>query len=266
MGRTTMGVGTPRRLRIAAAALRRAAGRIAAVEDELAAMRALIRPGDVCLDVGAKHGVYALVMAAATGVSGQVIAFEPGPASRRVIRTGRRLLGAHHVLIVDSALANFEGESRLEIPKRRGLDVSGRSFLAAGTVSLGSNAEFRRHRSVNASVVTLDAWCEQADIGRVDLIKIDVEGGEAAVLEGAGAMLRRSLPTILIELEDRHLERSATTAGEVMAMLTRLGYRAAIWVSGSWQSVTAPSATHRNHLFRHPGRRPLWNEIAQPAG
>jgi len=55
----------PRRLRTAAALLRRLAPRIDAIEDELAALPDLIPAGAVCLDVGAKHGAYALMMAAA---------------------------------------------------------------------------------------------------------------------------------------------------------------------------------------------------------
>ena len=244
----------PRRVRIAAALLRRAARRIGAVEDELAALAPRIRPGDVCLDVGAKHGIYALMMAAATGARGRVVAFEPGPAPRRVIRAGRRALGSRRITIVPAAVADFVGVSELKVPKRRGLDVPGRGFLAAGTVGLGSNVEFLRHRAVPTTVMTLDSWCAEAGVEHVDVIKIDVEGGEAAVLAGARALIRRSLPTILVELEDRHLARARTTAAEVMATLTDIGYRAAVWTGGSWQPVTAPSTTQRNHLFEHPDR------------
>lgn len=244
----------PRRLVAVEGTLQHAAQRVAAVEDEIAALRPLIRPGDVCLDVGAKHGAYALVMAAATGVQGQVFAFEPGPAPRRVIQSWRRLLGAKHVTLIPKAVSDFNGSSNLRVPKRHGLDVPGRGFLAAGTVGLGSNVEFRRHRTVRTDVVTLDAWSAQADVQHVDVVKIDVEGAEGAVLGGALDLLQRSLPLVLVELEDRHLARLGTTASEVMEILTELGYQTGVWVDGHWQPVTTPSLRYRNHLFHHPDR------------
>ncbi|MEX2533538.1 MAG: FkbM family methyltransferase [Nitriliruptoraceae bacterium] len=254
MRKATVNLRLPRRLVALEGTLQHAAPRVAAVEDEIAALRPLIRLGDVCLDVGAKHGAYALMMAAATGVDGQVFAFEPGPAPRRVIRSGCRLLGAKHVTVVPKAVSDFNGSSELCVPKRRGLDVPGRSFVAAGTVGLGSNVEFRRHRTVLTDVVTLDKWSAQAGVQHVDVVKIDVEGAEGAVLGGAFDLFQRSLPIVLVELEDRHLARFGTTAREVMEILTELGYQASVWVDDRWQPMTTPSLRYRNHLFQHPDR------------
>ncbi len=236
------------RLRTAAALLAAAAPRFGPVEDELAVLPRLVRPGDVCLDVGAKHGAYALVLAAASGPAGRVVAFEPLPGPRRVLRVGRRLLGAG-VEVVPAAVAAAPGRAELLLPVRRGRSVPGRTFLADGSVGLGSNAEFRRHRRVPADVTTLDAWWTASAEGRVDVVKIDVEGAEAAVLRGGERMLRARRPILLIELEDRHLDRFGTSAGAILDGLVAAGYRAAVLADGRWREVGAPSTAQRNHLL-----------------
>lgn len=243
-----------RRLGFAAGLLRAAAPRIDAVEDELAALPDLVRPGDVCLDVGAKHGAYALVLAAAAGDAGRVIAFEPLPGPARVVRAARRLLGARNVTLVRAAVSDVAGAGTMRLPVRRGIAVPGRTFLADDTDGLGSNVEFRRHRSVAAPVVTLDGWCAAHGVDRVDVVKVDVEGAEARVLDGARGLLARWRPMLLVELEDRHLRRFRTSAAEVFARLRALGYEAAVLADGTWRTVDAPSADVRNHRFRHPSR------------
>lgn len=242
------------RLRVAAGLLASAARSMAAVEDELAALPTLVRPGDVCLDVGAKHGAYALAFAAAAGPSGRVVAFEPLPGPRRVIRVGRVVLGGLSVEIVPVAVGADMAAAELLLPVRRGLPVPGRAFLARGSVGLGSNVEFTRHRRVPADLATLDAWWSSTGEGRVDVVKLDVEGAEVAVLAGGERLLRTWRPTLLVELEDRHLGRFGTTAHEVFEGLTATGYRAAVLDGGVWRDVDTPSSTRRNHLFVHVDR------------
>lgn len=239
------------RLRAAAGLLRRLAPRIGAVEDELDALPTLVRPGDVCLDVGAKHGAYTLVLAEAAGPHGRVIAFEPLPGPRRVLRSGRRLLGGRTVGVVAAAVAARAGRGTIGLPHRRGLPVPGRAFLASSADGLGSNAGWR-HRAVATSLVSVDGWCAAHDVDRVDVIKVDVEGAEQQVLDGAQQVLARSRPTLLVELEDRHLGRFGTDARRVFDGLLTRGYRAAVLAGDGWRRVAAPSTIRRNHLFWHP--------------
>ena len=241
----------PRRLRTAASLLRRLAPRVAAVEDELDALPRLVAAGATCLDVGAKHGAYTLVLADAAGPEGHVVAFEPLPGPRRLLRTARRLLGGGTVETVAAAVAQEDGEGTIGLPVRRGVPVPGRAFLTSSADGLGSNAGWR-HTAHATRVVTLDAWCAAADVAHVDLIKVDVEGAEQRVLAGAEHVLRRDRPTLLVELEDRHLGRFGTDARRVFDGLLARGYRAAVLAGDGWRRIGAPSRTRRNHLFWHP--------------
>jgi len=240
----------PRRLRTAAALLRRLAPRIDAIEDELAALPDLIVPGSRCLDVGAKHGAYTLAMADAAGPEGRVVAFEPLPGPRRVVRAGRRLLGGRTVDVRSAAVAAASGAGTIGLPVRRGIPVPGRAFLTSHAEGLGSNAGWR-HRTIAVPLVSLDDWCEQHAIDDVAAIKIDVEGAEQHVLDGASRLIERDHPMLLVELEDRHLGRFGTTAQKVFDGLVARGYRAWVLERHHWVRRDAVSRRMRNHLFVH---------------
>lgn len=242
--------GPTRRLHGAATLLRRLAPRLAAVEPELDALPHLVDRGDTCLDVGAKHGAYTLAMADAAGSAGRVVAFEPLPGPRRVLRVGRWVLGGRTVTLVGAAVAAVRGRGTIGLPVRRGIPVPGRAFLTSHADGLGSNAGWR-HRKLDVPLVDLDGWWTSEATPPVSVIKVDVEGAEQQVLDGASALLERDRPTLLLELEDRHLGRFGTTARSVLDGLVGRGYRAAVLVAGRWQEVAEPSTTLRNHLFVH---------------
>jgi hypothetical protein len=72
---------------------------------------------------------------------------------------------------------------------------------------------------------TIDAYASDADIRRVDLIKVDVEGHELAVFEGGeGLLTREDAPILAFELNPACLAHHGTSATELLALLRRLGY------------------------------------------
>ena len=244
-------------MRLASRLLAAAASRFDPVERELRGVAELVPPGGVCLDVGAKHGLYALMMAVAAGDTGRVVAFEPQPRPRRLLRAAAWCLGATSLTVVAAAVAEVPGEGRLSVPVRRGRTVPGRAFLASGAHGLGSNAEFGRHRELAVRTVTLDGWIGASELGRVDVVKIDVEGAEPRVLDGAAALLERWHPHLLLEVEDRHLERFGEDADALFDRLGALGYRASVWGEGRWESVDAPTPGVRNYRFSPLAARPV---------
>lgn len=248
----------PRRLRAATSLLRRLTPRIHAIEDEIDAFPDLIAPGALCLDVGAKHGAYTLAMAEAAGPQGRVVAFEPLPGPRRVIRAGRRLLDARTVEIVPAAVSAGPGRGTIGLPVRRGIPVPGRAFLTSHAEGLGSNAGWR-HRRIDVTLVSLDDWSDEHGTDRVAAMKVDVEGAEQQVLDGASRLIERDRPALLLELEDRHLGRFGTTAQRIFDGLVTRGYRAWVLEGRRWVPRDTVSQRIRNHLFVHrdaPGGAP----------
>lgn len=238
----------PRRLAAAAATLRVAARHAWFVESEVTGLADLVGPGSVCLDVGAEYGLYTWSLAALVGPSGAVHAIEPQPDLARLLGLGRRVYGARNVTIHRVALADEPGRGHLSQPSRGVVRIHGRTFLADRTSGLGSNAEFHRHRTIVAAVDTLDAFADRLALTRLDFLKADVEGAEGRLLAGGVETLRRLHPTLLLELEDRHLDRFRTSAAEIVAHLAEYGYRPSHWAGGSWR----PGVAGRNVLFRRP--------------
>jgi FkbM family methyltransferase len=130
-----------------------------------------VRPGWHCLDVGANHGYYTLVMADAAGPEGRVVPVEPTPRLVELLRQTLDVNGFPDVDVVAKAASDSDGEAlQLVIPARRSMNASLRA-------EVGDSDEAVRVESVTIDSITRD-W------PRVDLIKIDVEGAEESVWRG----------------------------------------------------------------------------------
>ncbi|MFO7779148.1 MAG: FkbM family methyltransferase [Nitriliruptoraceae bacterium] len=238
-----------RRLRGIDRVLRHLSTGRSSVEPEAAALAGSISEEAVCLDVGANYGLYTLMFAAAIGPAGRVLSFEPLPGPHAFLARAVRWLGADNVTVSDQALGDRRGVGEMSLPRRRGIPVHGRSFITDEADGLGPNAEFRAERRLSVGLSTVDAVVRAAGLERVDLIKIDVEGYEPAVVRGAEWTLAHHRPTLLLEIERRHLLKFGVEPTALVASLARQGYEmAALW-DGRWCRVDVVTAERRNYLF-----------------
>ncbi len=119
--------------------------------------------GDVVLDAGAHLGSYTLRYSRAVGNEGKVISFEPEPDNRRILCWNLELNNARNVEVHKEALGDFTGMARLRISSFSGQH----SFVHPAQ-------NIRQVNEVPTFVVRLD----DAPLGRVDFVKMDVEGYE----------------------------------------------------------------------------------------
>jgi FkbM family methyltransferase len=165
------------------------------------------------------------------------------------LRVTARLLGARNVTVHRAALGDWCGRGRLSLPVRRGLPVHGRAYLTEGAHGPGPNAEFRASRTVVAPVRTLDQLARESGLERLAFVKADVEGTELAVLKGGSATLRRHRPTLLLEIERRHLAKYGVNPVDVLRHLRDFGYEAHRRRHDHWVPVSHVTDDCRNYLF-----------------
>lgn len=241
---------TPRaslRLRLARTGLL-VASRLGGAEPELRGLRGLVRPGDTVIDIGAAHGMYAVSLAALVGPQGRVAAFEPHPRQQRTLRRWRRLLGAPQLELTPSAVGRGAGSVTMRLPIVLGLPIYGRAHLTEGAADPRPG---QHSRLWSTPMTSVDDWVAGTGAGKVAFIKADVEGFEPQVLEGAAATIDRDRPALLLEIEDRHLERYGTVARDLVAEIARRwpDYVMHVWRDEAWQPVTEVTLAARNYLF-----------------
>lgn len=162
---------------------------------ELACARALARAGTAAVDVGANVGVYSVVLARAVGPTGRVLAFEPAPDNVRRLEENLARNGLRNVDVHGVALAARPGELVL----RLGADPA---YHSTGDVFEGRASG----DEVRVPSLRLDDVWRDAGAPRVTFVKVDTEGAEAAVLEGAEELLARERPPLLVEARDAGVE------------------------------------------------------------
>lgn len=198
---------------------------------ELAYVCSSLSPGDVAIDVGCHKGAYTYWMRRRVGASGRVLAFEPQPTQVDYLRHAFAEMRYANVTLVPQALSNAEGRLELRIPVGSGASTHGASLEVKDTPGA-------RWKGVEVEVTTLDASLAEhlgahgggRERPRVKLIKVDVEGHESAVLEGAARALREHRPKFLVECEARHRPDQEITA--VVEFFRRAGYRGSFFRGG----------------------------------
>lgn len=200
--------------------------------EELDFHRALHRPG-VLLDIGAHDGLLTIPFARLPGST--VHAFEPLPAAMARLRAAcEAAFGAvpPHVTLHAEALGAAPGEAVLTLPVLDGVAQEQWASISK---------DYAEHASVTTQahrvrVITLDSLA----LAGVTAIKLDAEGAEQEVLEGARRTLTQSRPVLSIEIEERH--RAGSTR-EVPALLDSLGYAGFFWHAERLWPIAAFDAT-----------------------
>lgn len=220
------------------------------IEREIRGLHQVVRSGDVAVDVGAALGIYTCVLSRLVGPTGVVVSVEPLARLYAAYDAWLRLRKAGNVYRYDGALGAESHTAKVSVPLRGDRPVTGRAFLTTAATGLGSNGEFSAHREYEVPVTTLDRLVNRLDLDRVDFVKADVEGVELALLRGATTTIETSRPTVLLEIEDRHLRRYGHSSGDVVAWFRAHGYEMSAWAEGGWRPVSRVTESRRNYLFR----------------
>jgi len=182
---------------------------------EMRFVERLLRPGMTVLDAGAHHGLYALLLSKCVGKKGKVLAFEPSAREYKHLKKHLDINFCSNVRLESCALGEKRGEADL--------------FLVDGEQdwcnSLRPPAMPDATHCVRVPVCRLDDLLQERGIANVDFIKLDVEGAELSVLQGAARLLESARrPAILAEVQDIRTRPWGYAAKEIVQFLGERNY------------------------------------------
>ncbi len=170
--------------------------------------------GKTCvLDIGAHIGLVSLPLSQMVAPDGRVFAFEPATANRAALKRHLELNAITNVEVVTQLVGDTDNA---DIVLFEHANVSGMNTRAP----FKSGAEYieTRHRQL-----TIDSFCRERGL-EPDVIKIDVEGAEFAVLEGAREILATSRPVLVVSIHPQHLKALGRNADELRALAAASDY------------------------------------------
>lgn len=165
--------------------------------------------GTAC-DIGANIGNHSRYFA---GKFKKVVAFEPNPLIVEILKFNTKSFS--NVSILECAVGNFQGTSPIFGTQT---NIGGFSVLQ-NRISVNEQTPSNQYPSNAIQVITLDSMID--DLGNLEFIKIDVEGFETQVIEGAAQSIRKFKPVIAFEQWPKDFINSHSSAIE---LLTEMGY------------------------------------------
>ena len=170
------------------------------------------------LDIGANIGAYTFRFAKLAGPKGKVIAFEPMSWAFTKLKRNMELNNFGNVFLERLALSN------------RSKDNQEVNFACSWPITDGGGS---KHPLILRStlmrdvtnVITLDDYVAKKGIGKIDLIKLDVDGYELRVLRGAVETLKVHTPIILMELAVYTIEEVGDSVTDLISLLQSRGYK-----------------------------------------
>jgi FkbM family methyltransferase len=180
----------------------------------------LIKNGDIILDIGANIGAFSLLGSKATGEKGQIYAFEPSKNTFDALNKNIKLNNLKNVFPQQIALSDSEGFIHLGAVENDALNF----------IDINKNDS----SGEKVRMTTLDKWLKDNNLGKIDLIKIDIEGAELLCFKGAINMLTTTPPTIIMECNEKWCRRFEYTVFDLLKFLNLFGYTFEQYEEAQW--------------------------------
>jgi FkbM family methyltransferase len=200
----------------------------------------LVPAGATVADIGANIGWYTVHMAANDAMA-RIFAFEPVPDSFNLLSRAVAQNGLGNVVVEQLALADHPGTMVIHVDP-----------TIAGAASAHPSVYQDTSTPVLVQVTTLDEYADARQL-KFDAVKLDVEGGELAVLQGARAALTRDRPMVFAEMLRRHARAFGYHPNDIIAFMDALGY-ACFHVAGAALApfhIMDDDTTQTNFFFLH---------------
>ncbi len=174
-------------------------------------VRKAVKGGDVVFDIGANIGYYTLIFAKVVGERGKVFAFEPDPQNFALLRKNVEINGYHNVVLVRKAISNKTGRAKLYLCEENTADHR-----------IYDSGDGRASIAIDA--IRLCDFLKDYD-GRVDMIKMDIEGAEAGAIEGMSALFESTKDiSIITEFWPFGLKKCGSEPAALLTSLVEHGF------------------------------------------
>lgn len=178
------------------------------------ALASVVRPADVCCDIGANLGFFSVLLGRLAGPGGSIYAFEPVPQNASAIGRNARLNRLENIKVLTVALSCVDGRGELLLAHH----VGGAVLKSAGTPPDLAGR-------IDVETASLDTLVDRGQVKPPNVIKIDVEGAEMEVLQGMQRVLRQWSPTVILELDDEATGVCERKVSTCRSFLQDLGYQ-----------------------------------------
>jgi FkbM family methyltransferase len=187
-----------------------------------------VRRGNIVLDIGANVGTHTVFFSHLVGNHGRVLAFEPLSENIDALKETIRLRSRNPNIRIIQAAVGAPGESG-----RRVVMTAPEEDLTQASLRVQAAGSWREQsaREYEVSLTSLDAEREVRDLPSIDVIKIDVEGGELDVLKGGAQTLRRHHPLIYCEIYEQWAATFGYAPADLFSFVRFLGYTGARVIS-----------------------------------
>jgi FkbM family methyltransferase len=206
--------------------------------------RSVLHAGGVAVDVGANVGWHTLLMARLVGDAGKVFAVEANAAVRKRLEDNIQLNRFGQIEVIGYAMAKDSGVLPFFGPAAD--DASSGDGHVVEAPSPGQRG------IVHVESRSLDTVLSEARVERVDLVKIDVEGYEWPVLQGAERSIARFRPHVVFEYNTEYAFRGGGTAELIQDFFTRHGYKLFAVRRGGAEAVDLRNWPHCADIWAKP--------------
>ena len=220
----------------------------------LLAMKRLLPSDGIFLDVGANVGLYSM-LASRWVKHGQVFSFEPSEREFLRLRRHVELNGLGNITTIRAAVADRSGTLQLRVAEfpHAGHNTVGDAFVHDTVVAMHIE---------HVDGITLDRFASDARLERIDLVKVDVEGAEHAVLAGATKLLHDWRPSWIVEVLSETRAMRERRASEVLAAFYDASYRVfRLEESGALAELKPGDAISSGNVVAVPAERPVAMEL-----
>ena len=179
----------------------------------------IIKQGDVFVDIGANAGIYSFTLSKIVGQQGKVYAFEPDPRNYKLLEKSIKANSINNIIVYPIAVSDKTGQAKFNLD----IDSSQSSLIEL------ENRKRVCYKSIKVPTISLDDFVSKKNIKKINLIKIDVEGGEPLVVKGMENTIKNNPDLkIIMEFTPAYLKQLKINYLVFLNYIRKLGFKCAI--------------------------------------